>query len=54
MNKIWFGRYSWIAALVCLVLFLTLSEVHAIFALLSLFFCALGLFIGLIINEKDF
>lgn len=54
MTKTQFALCSWIAAIICLVLFLVLSEVHAVFALLSIFFCALGLFIGLTIRDENF
>ena len=54
MIKLDFSRGSWIVALVCLILFLSLTHVHAVYALLSVFFASLALFIGLTVKVEDF
>ena len=53
MVKFDFAKGSWVAAVICVVLFMTLTHVYATFALLSVFFCALALFIGLTVKVED-
>jgi hypothetical protein len=54
MIKFDFSGLSWMIVVVCLILFLSLTHVHAVFALLSIFFCALALFIGVVVKVEDF
>ena len=54
MTKIYFARLAWILAAVFLGLFLLLPTIHIAWCFLATFFCALGLFTGFIVKEKDF